>query len=414
MNGTRVVVTGMGAISPVGNDAETAWRSVVEGRSGIRPIDEFDASAHSVRFAGSIQNFDISDYLPARDARRMDPFIHYAIAASEQALHGSGLEVTDANRYRIGVSIGSGIGGIQGIEAGHAALESGGPRKVSPFLVPSSVINMASGNVSIHLGLNGPNLATVTACTSGTHNIGMAARLIAAGDADAMLAGGTEKCITPLGVAGFSSARALSTRNDDPEGASRPWDQGRDGFVLSEGAAILMLESYDHARARGATIYAEVTGLGMNGDAYHITQPHEQGAGARECMRSALRDAGIDPGDVDYINAHGTSTQVGDLAEVNAVHEVFGAKPQGLLMSSTKSMTGHLLGAAGGIEAVFSVLALRDQVAPPTMNLEEPEPACAGLDLVPGEARSCRMRHVLSNSFGFGGTNGSLLFSRID
>lgn len=412
MNDEKVVVTGLGVVSPVGNDPETAWASVLAGRSGIQPIDSFDTTGFTVRFGGPVRDFDITRYVSAKEARKMDPFIHYAVGASGQALAHGGVEVTDANRHRIGVSIGSGIGGIQGIETNHTALVNQGPRKVSPFLVPSSVINMASGNVSIQYGLCGPNLATVTACTTGAHNIGLAARLIRAGDADVMLAGGAERCITPLGVAGFAAARALSTRNDAPAEASRPWDVDRDGFVLSEGAAVILLESYSHARARGAPIYAEVAGLGMNADAYHITQPKEDGEGARRCMEAALRDAEMTPDAVDYINAHGTSTQVGDVAEIHAIRAVFGDAAADLAMSSTKSMTGHLLGAAGGIEAVFSVLALRDQVAPPTTNLDRPEPVCEGLNLVPHEAQERPIRAVLSNSFGFGGTNGSLIFRK--
>jgi 3-oxoacyl-[acyl-carrier-protein] synthase II len=345
----------------------------------------------------------------------MDPFIHYALAASVEAMDDSGLDMSTSNPDRVGISIGSGIGGILGIENAHQALIDGGPRKVSPFLVPSSVINMAAGNISIRYGIRGPNLSTVTACAAGTHNIGISARMIAAGDADVMLAGGTEKCITPLGVAGFSSARALSQRNDSPEQASRPWDKERDGFVLSEGSAVLVLESYGHARRRSANIYARLSGFGNSADAYHITQPAESGEGAQRCMSRALEDAGLNPEDIDYINAHGTSTVVGDIAEAAAVKRLFGADcGRNLAMSSTKSMTGHMVGAAGGIEAAFCLLAMRDGVIPPTINLDEQEPDCEGLDLVPYEARQKRLRHVLSNSFGFGGTNASLIFSSLD
>ncbi len=410
MDDRAVVVTGVGVVSPVGNTAEEAWTAVVEGRSGIRPIEEFDTSGYTVRFGGTIQGFDISAYLPRKEARRMDPFIHYAFAACAEAFADAGLEVQADNADRMGLSIGSGIGGIQGIENNHRSMLDGGPRKVSPFLVPSSVINMASGNLSIHYGLRGPNLSTVTACAAGTHNIGLSARMIAAGDADVMIAGGSEKCITPLSLAGFSSARALSCRNDDPQGASRPWDTGRDGFVLAEGAGLLVLESYAHARARGAPIYAELAGFGTSSDAYHITQPADSGEGAQRCMARALEDAGMAPEEIDYINAHGTSTAVGDLAEAAAVQRLLGDQAGSVAMSSTKSATGHPLGAAGGIEAVFSLLALRDGILPPTINLDEPEPQCEGLDLVPHEARRRPIGAVLTNSFGFGGTNASLIF----
>ncbi|MBK5936872.1 MAG: beta-ketoacyl-ACP synthase II [Halorhodospira halophila] len=412
MDDRAVVVTGLGVVSPVGHSADEAWSAVTEGRSGIRTITEFDTSAYAVQFGGTIEGFDVSQYLPRKEARRMDPFIHYAFGACAEALESSGLEIREDNADRIGLSVGSGIGGILGIETGHQALMEGGPRKVSPFLVPSSVINMAAGNLSIHYGLRGPNLSTVTACAAGTHNLGVSARMIAAGDADVMIAGGAEKCITPLGLAAFSSARALSSRNDDPSTASRPWDVDRDGFVLSEGAAVLVLESYAHARARGATILAELAGFGTSSDAHHITQPAESGEGAQRCMARALEDAAMAPADIDYINAHGTSTQVGDLAEAAAVKRLFGDRAGEVAMSSTKSVTGHLLGAAGGLEAVFSVLALRDGIIPPTCNLHHPEADCAGLDLVPGEARQQRLQAVLSNSFGFGGTNASLIFRK--
>ncbi len=414
MERTRVVVTGLGVVSPVGNSAEQAWETVLAGRSGISRIDEFDTSAYSVHIGGVVRDFDITEYLSAKEARKMDPFIHFAIGASAQALADSGLDLDGIDRDRVGVSVGSGIGGILSIETSNAVLLNSGPRKVSPFLVPSSVINMAAGNISIHYDLRGPNVALVTACTTGAHSIGMAARMIAAGDADVMVAGGTEKCITPLGLAGFCAARALSTRNDDPLRASRPWDQDRDGFVLSEGAGIVVLESYEHARRRGAEIYAELAGYGMSADAHHITQPRKDGDGARRCMERALEDAGLTPDGIDYINAHGTSTQVGDIAEAEAVRRMFREYSSRVALSSTKSMTGHLLGAAGGLEAVFSVLAIRDGVAPPTINLEKPEPSCAELNLVAGEAQARPIRAVLSNSFGFGGTNGSLVFRCMD
>ncbi|BAU58005.1 3-oxoacyl-[acyl-carrier-protein [Halorhodospira halochloris] len=415
MDSNAVVVTGVGIVSPVGITADEAWESVISGKSGVRSIAEFDVSSYSVRIGGTIEGFDIARHLSAKEAKRMDPFIHYAFGASAQAIDDSGLDVESSEPDRIGIAIGSGIGGIQGIENGHQALIDGGPRKVSPFLVPSSVINMASGNISIHFGMRGPNLSAVTACAAGTHSIGVSARMIAAGDADVMLAGGAEKCITPLGVASFASARALSQRNDAPEQASRPWDSDRDGFVLSEGAAVLVLESYEHAKRRGANIYAQVTGFGNSADAYHITQPAESGEGAQRCMARALADARLNPEDIDYINAHGTSTVVGDVAEAAAVRRLFYANgAHGVPMSSTKSMTGHMLGAAGGIEAAFCLLAIRDGVIPPTINLDEQDQQCEGLDLVPHEARQKGLRHVLTNSFGFGGTNASLIFSHVE
>ncbi|MCG5549031.1 beta-ketoacyl-ACP synthase II [Halorhodospira halochloris] len=415
MDSNAVVVTGVGIVSPVGITADEAWESVISGKSGVRSIAEFDVSSYSVRIGGTIEGFDIARHLSAKEAKRMDPFIHYAFGASAQAIDDSGLDVESSEPDRIGIAIGSGIGGIQGIENGHQALIDGGPRKVSPFLVPSSVINMASGNISIHFGMRGPNLSAVTACAAGTHSIGVSARMIAAGDADVMLAGGAEKCITPLGVASFASARALSQRNDAPEQASRPWDSDRDGFVLSEGAAVLVLESYEHAKRRGANIYAQVTGFGNSADAYHITQPAESGEGAQRCMARALADARLNPEDIDYINAHGTSTVVGDVAEAAAVRRLFYVNgAHGVPMSSTKSMTGHMLGAAGGIEAAFCLLAIRDGVIPPTINLDEQDQQCEGLDLVPHEARQKGLRHVLTNSFGFGGTNASLIFSHVE
>ncbi|MEW5823444.1 MAG: beta-ketoacyl-ACP synthase II [Pseudomonadota bacterium] len=408
----RVVVTGLGIVCPVGNTVETAWASLLAGRHGMTPITAFDASAMSVRFAATVKDFDPSVFLPAKDVKKMEPFIHYGLAAAIQAINDAGLTDSEADADRIGTFIGAGIGGLGGIERNALLLESGGPRKVSPFFVPASIINMASGQLSIRYGFRGPNLATVTACTSGTHSIGQAARLIAYGDADVMIAGGTEAAITPLGVAGFASARALSTRNEDPAAASRPWDRDRDGFVLGEGAGVVVLEEYERAKARGAHIYGELAGFGMSSDAYHMTLPPEGGDGARRCMQAALRDAGLNPEDVGYINAHGTSTPAGDRAETDAVKQVFGAHAARVPVSSTKSMTGHLLGAAGGIEAVFSLLVLRDGVLPPTINLDTPDEGC-DLDYVPHTAREARVDVVMSNSFGFGGTNGTLVFRRV-
>jgi 3-oxoacyl-[acyl-carrier-protein] synthase II len=408
----RVVVTGLGIISPVGNSVAAAWANILAGNSGIGPLTAFDASQLPVRFGGSIKDFDSSAFINRKDAKKMDLFIHYGIAAAAQAIVDAGLEVTAANAERIGVSIGSGIGGLPGIEEGHSSFIRGGPRKITPFFVPRSIINMISGNLSILYGIKGPNLALATACTTGTHSIGQAGRLIAYGDADVMIAGGAEMATTPTGLCGFAAARALSTRNDDPPGASRPWDRDRDGFVLSDGAGVVVLEDYEHARRRGAHIYGELIGFGMNGDAYHMTLPPENGDGARRCMLNALYDAGLNPEEVDYINAHGTSTPVGDKAESDAVKATFGAHAYKIAISSTKSMTGHSLGAAGGIEAVFSLLALRDQVAPPTINLDNPDPAC-DLDYVPQTTREMKIEVVLSNSFGFGGTNGSLVFRKV-
>lgn len=413
MDKRRVVVTGLGIISPVGNTVEAAWDSIRAGRSGIRPIDRFDTANFATRFGGTIEDFDARDYINPKDARKMDPFIHYGIAAASQALSDSGLEITEANAERVGVAVGSGIGGINWIENGHKAYLEGGPRKLSPFFIPGAIINMISGHLSIIHGMKGPNIAIVTACTTGTHNIGESARMIAYGDADVMVAGGAEFSTTPTGLGGFSAARALSTRNDEPERASRPWDRERDGFVLSDGAGILILEEYEHARQRGAPIYAEVAGYGMSGDAYHMTQPSEGGDGAARCMRSALRDADMEPEDVEYINAHGTSTQVGDVAETKAIRKLFGEHADQLAVSSTKSMTGHLLGAAGGVEAVFTLLAMRDGILPPTINLDEPDEGC-DLDYVPGVARQQPVRVAMSNSFGFGGTNGTVLFRAVE
>jgi 3-oxoacyl-[acyl-carrier-protein] synthase II len=408
----RVVVTGLGIVCPIGNNVAEAWSNALAGKSGIGRITRFDASSLSSQIAGEVKDFDVAAYLSPKEARRMDRFIHFGIAAGVQALKDSGLGVTEANAERIGVNIGSGIGGLPMIEETHNDVLKGGPRKISPFFIPSTIINMISGNLSIMHGLKGPNLAMVTACTTSAHCIGESGRLIEYGDCDVMIAGGAEAAITLLTVGGFGSARALSTRNDDPATASRPWDKDRDGFVLAEGAGVIVLEEFEHAKRRGARIYAELVGYGMGGDAYHMTAPQESGEGAARCMENALRNAGLNREDIDYINAHGTSTPLGDLAETVAVKRCFGDHAKKIAVSSTKSMTGHLLGAAGGIEALFSVLALRDQVAPPTANLFNQDPAC-DLDYVPNSARSMRLRAVLSNSFGFGGTNGTLIFRRV-
>ncbi|HLA75099.1 MAG TPA: beta-ketoacyl-ACP synthase II, partial [Gammaproteobacteria bacterium] len=379
---------------------------------GIGPITHFDAAEFTTRFSGSVKNFDATQYIPPKDVKKMDPFIHYGIAAGKQALDDSGLVVTDENAHRIGVIIGSGIGGLHGIEKGHQAYLEGGPRKISPFFVPSNIINMISGNFSIMYGLKGPNIAIATACSTGSHCIGVGGRMIQYGEADVIFAGGAEMATSPTGLGGFASARALSTRNDDPLTASRPWDRDRDGFVLGDGAGVLVLEEYEHAKRRGATIYAELSGSGMSADAYHMTLPSQEGEGAQRCMEIALRDAGLRPEQVDYINAHGTSTPAGDKAETQAVKATFGDHAYKVAISSTKSMTGHLLGAAGGIEAIFCVLAIRDQIAPPTINLFTPDPDC-DLDYVPNVARPMKIDVVLSNSFGFGGTNGTVVFSRL-
>lgn len=413
MSRRRVVITGLGMLSPLGNTVADSWQGILAGRSGISLIEHMDLSAYATRFGGSVKGFDVEQYLSAKEARKLDLFIQYGLAASFQAVRDAGLEVTDANRERIGVAMGSGIGGLTNIENNCRSLIEQGPRRISPFFVPGSIINMVSGFLSIHLGIQGPNYAIATACTTGTHCIGMAARNIAYGEADVMIAGGSEMAACGLGLGGFGAARALSTRNDEPTRASRPWDKGRDGFVLSDGAGALVLEELEHARARGATIYAELVGFGMSGDAFHMTSPPDDGAGAARCMRNALRDAGLNGDQVQYINAHGTSTPAGDLAEAAAVKSVFGDHAYRVAVSSTKSMTGHLLGAAGAVEAIFSVLAIRDQVAPPTINLEEPDEGC-DLDFVPHQARSMPIDVVLSNSFGFGGTNGSLVFRRFE
>lgn len=414
MSKRRVVVTGLGIVSPVGSKLETAWDNIKAGRSGINRIspDLFDTSAFSVQIAGNVKGFEPTEYIKAKDLKKMDTFIHYGIGAGIDAFKDSGLEVTETNAERIGVLVGSGIGGLETIERNYEAFLSGGPRKISPFFVPSSIINMVAGNLSIMLGLKGPNMSIVSACASATHSIGDAARMISYGDVDAMLAGGAEMGSTPLGIGGFAAARALSTRNDAPELASRPWDRDRDGFVLGDGAGVLMLEEYEHAKARGARIYCELIGYGMSSDAYHMTSPSESGEGAARCMRNAMRDAGINADQVGYINAHGTSTPAGDKAETQAVKSAMGDYAYKVAVSSTKSMTGHLLGAAGGVEAVFSVLALRDQVLPPTINLDNPDPEC-DLDYVPNVARETKVDIAMSNSFGFGGTNGTLIFKRI-
>jgi len=408
----RVVVTGLGIISPVGNSVDEAWANLVAGRSGISRITRFDPAPFAAQIAGEVRGFDVARYLSPKDARRMDTFIQYGLAAGIDALRDSGIEVSDANRERIGVNIGSGIGGLPLIEHTHAVYQADGPRKISPFFVPGSIINMISGHLSILYGLQGPNLAVVTACTTGTHAIGESARMIEYGDADVMIAGGAESAVCPLAVGGFGSAKALSTRNDDPLAASRPWDKDRDGFVLGEGAGVLVLEEYEHARARGARIYCELAGYGKGADAYHMTAPTEDGSGAARCMRNALKSAGLNPDEIDYINAHGTSTPLGDLAETRAVKLALGDHAGRVMVSSTKSMTGHLLGAAGGVEAVFSALAVANQVAPPTINLFEPGEGC-DLDYVPNVAREARIEAAMSNSFGFGGTNGTVVFRRV-
>ncbi len=412
MSRRRVVVTGLGIISPVGNTVPAAWDSIVAGRSGIDRITRFDASAFASQIAGEVKDFDIGAYLSAKEARRMDTFIHYGMAAGIQAFKDSGIEITAENAERVGVNIGSGIGGLPMIEETHNDYLSGGPRKISPFFIPGTIINMISGHLSIMFGLKGPNLAMVTACTTATHCIGESSRMIEYGDADVMVCGGAESTVVPLAIGGFASARALSTRNDDPATASRPWDRDRDGFVLGEGAGVLVLEEYEHAKARGARIYAEVVGYGMSADAHHMTAPAEDGDGARRCMVNALRNAKINLDEVDYINAHGTSTPLGDMAETMAVKGCFGDQAKRLVVNSTKSMTGHLLGAAGGVEAVFSTLAVHHQISPPTINIFNQDEQC-DLDYCANTARKMEIRTALSNSFGFGGTNGTLVLRRI-
>lgn len=412
MSKRRVVVTGLGIISPVGIGVQDAWSNIVAGKSGITNITRFDASAFSSQVAGEVKGFDVTQHLSPKDARRMDIFIQYGLVAGIEAVKDAGIEVTEENAERIGVNIGSGIGGLPMIEDTELVYQEGGPRKISPFFIPGSIINMISGNLSIMFGFKGPNLAMVTACTTATHCIGDSARLIEYGDADIMIAGGAESCISPLAVGGFGSARALSTRNDDPATASRPWDVDRDGFVIGEGAGVLVLEEYEHAKKRGAKIYCEVAGFGMSADAYHMTSPSENGEGAARCMRNALKNAGINTDQVDYVNAHGTSTPAGDVAETNAAKGFFGDHVRKVAISSTKSMTGHLLGAAGGVEAVFSSLAVRDQIAPPTINIFNQDPLC-DLDYVPNVARQLKIDVAISNSFGFGGTNGTLVFRKV-
>ena len=409
----RVVVTGLGIVSPVGFSVASAWENILAGKSGIQPITHFEIEPFTTRFGGPIYDFDITEYITLKESRKMDKFIHYGIAAGCQAIEDSGLEVTDENSRRIGVAIGAGIGGITGIENSYGAYLQGGPRKISPFFVPANIINMVAGNLSIKYGLKGPNFSIVSACSTASHNIGEAVHMIRSGRVDVMVAGGSEMATSPVGLGGFAAARALSTRNDDPQGASRPWDRDRDGFVLSDGAGVVLLEDYEHAKARGATIYCEVAGVGMNSDAYHMTSPSKNGEGAAECMRQSLEDGGINLDEVDYINAHGTSTPAGDLAETQGIKAAFGDHAYKLAVSSTKSMTGHMLGAAGGAEAIFTILALRDQVAPPTINLENQDPEC-DLDFVPNTARDMKIEVALSNSFGFGGTNGTLVFRNID
>ncbi len=403
----------MGIVSPVGSTLDDAWRNVSEGNSGTVLIEDFDTSAFPTRIAGIVQGFDVDAYLEKKDQRKNDPFIHYAVGATIDALRDSGLEIDEANGHRVGVALGAGIGGIKTIEDNHTKMVEGGARKVSPFFIPGSIINMASGQVSIMQHITGPNISIVTACATSTHCIGLAARSIEHGDADVMLAGGAEFATTPLAMAGFCSARAMSTRNDDPKGASRPYDVDRDGFVLSNGAGTVVLEEYEHAKARGARIYAELIGFGMSSDAYHITLPPADGEGARKCMTAAISDAGLDPVDIDYINTHGTSTPAGDIGETNGIKRAFGDHARKVMISSTKSTTGHLLGAAGVAEAIFCVLALRHQVVPPTINLENQDPEC-DLDYTPNVAREARIRTALSNSFGFGGTNGSLILRALD
>lgn len=412
MSRRRVVVTGLGLLSPVGNNVADSWSNILAGVSGAAEITAFDTSSFGTHFSASVKDFDLSPYMSPKEGRKMDLFIQYGMAAAMQAINDAELEVTDANAERIGVAIGSGIGGLPLIEKTHEALVNSGPRRISPFFVPGSIINMISGNLSIMYGMQGPNIAITTACTTGTHNIGASARMIAYGDADVMICGGAEMATTPLGLGGFGAARALSTRNDDPQAASRPWDQDRDGFVLGDGAGVLVLEEYEQAKARGARIYAELSGFGMSGDAHHMTSPPEDGRGAAASMRNAMRDAGLNGDQIHYINAHGTSTPAGDIAESNAAKAVLGSGAEQVRMSSTKSMIGHLLGAAGAVEAVFSVLAIRDQVAPPTINLDNPSEGC-DLNYVAHTAQEARIDAAMSNSFGFGGTNGTLIFSRL-
>ena len=412
MTSRRVVITGLGMLTPLGADVASTWEGIKAGKSGIRNIDHFDTESFATRFAGLVPEFDIADYLSPKDARKMDVFIQYGLVAAIQAIRDAGLDMDKEDADRVGAAFGSGIGGLTNIEDNHRKMLDSGPRKLSPFFVPGTIINMIAGNLAIMYGMKGPNFAITTACTTGTHNIGFAAQQIMLGQADVMVAGGSEKGSTPLGMGGFAAARALSTRNDDPQGASRPWDKGRDGFVLADGAGAVVLEEYEHAKARGATIYAELAGFGMSDDAYHITAPAEGGVGAMKAMENALRNAGVAADEVDYINAHGTSTQMGDLAEIAAIKSLFGEHAEKLAVSSTKSMIGHLLGAAGAVEAIFSILAIRDSIAPPTINLDEPDEGC-DLNLVANTAQQRNIDYALSNSFGFGGTNGTLLFKKV-
>ncbi|MGH1371518.1 MAG: beta-ketoacyl-ACP synthase II [Cellvibrionaceae bacterium] len=412
MSRRRVVVTGLGMVTPLGNTVASTWEGILAGKSGAGPIDKFDASPFTTTFSAALKDFSVEPYLSPKDARKMDPFIQYGMVAGIQAIEDSGLEITEENAPRVGAAIGAGIGGIGSIEDGTHLIDTKGPRRISPFFVPGAIINMIAGNLSIKYGFKGPNISVVTACTTGTHNIGLAARMIQHGEADAMIAGGSEMACTPVGLGGFAAARALSTRNDDPQAASRPWDKDRDGFVLGDGGGVLVLEEYESAKARGAKIYAELVGFGMSGDAYHMTSPPENGEGAAMAMQNAINDAKIDTANINYINAHGTSTPAGDIAECKAVKTVMGSDVDQVAVSSTKSMIGHLLGAAGSVEAIFSVLAIRDQVAPPTINLDNPDEGC-DINLVPHTAQERPIDAVLSNSFGFGGTNGSLLFRKL-
>lgn len=412
MSKRRIVVTGLGMVSPVGNTVEESWKNIVAGKSGIGVLDAFDTTDFPIKINGAVKDFDATLYIPKKDLKKMDLFIHYGLAAGIQALDDSGLEVTEENAPRIGVAIGSGIGGLPYIERNRDLYTKGGSRKISPFFVPGSIVNMVSGNLSIMRGLQGPNISIVSACTTGTHNIGDAARMIAYGDADVMVAGGSEMASSPLGIGGFAAARALSKRNDDPEAASRPWDIDRDGFVLGDGAGVVVLEEYEHAKARGADIYCELAGYGMSGDAYHMTSPSIGGEGAARCMQNALNDAGLNKEAVNYINAHGTSTPAGDVAEINGIKRIMGDHANNLVVSSTKSMIGHLLGAAGGVESIFAILALRDQVIPPTINLDNQDPEC-DLDLCANVAKEAKLDVTMSNNFGFGGTNGTLIYKKI-
>ena len=412
MSKRRVVITGLGILSPLGNDLESTWAGIKAGRSGIGPITHFDASTFPTRIAGEVKDFDPATFISPKDIKKMDPFVHYGVAAGLMAIKDAGLEIAGDDAERIGIAVGAGIGGLSGIEDTTLKYANGGVRKISPFYVPSTIINMVSGQLSIMTGAKGPNIAAVTACTTATHNIGLAYRMIQYGEADVMVCGGAEYATTPTAVGGFCAMKALSTRNDDPTRASRPWDEGRDGFVMGDGAGVLVIEEYEHAKARGARIYAEIIGFGMSGDAYHMTAPSESGEGAARCMVNAMRDAGLNAGDIGYINAHGTSTPAGDLAETMAVKAALGEAAKSVMVSSTKSMTGHLLGAAGGVEAVFSAMALKEGVIPPTINLDHPSEGC-DLDYVPHTARDVQVHVVMSNSFGFGGTNGTLVFRRI-